>query len=107
MHYYKVYTVISAGLQTNWDCLKGQKHQKKQVAQTIGTQPSRGPKGAQSPYYDLCAVSCTGEDAYAAHMKEVRHQKFQTRLGKSITSKPTPQSVTYTIQGLDNTLRDS
>lgn len=56
----------------------------------IRTQPSRSPKGAQSPHYDLCAVSCTGEVAYAAHMKEVRHQKLQTRLGKSITSKPTP-----------------
>lgn len=49
MHYYKVYRDISAGLQTNWDCLEEQKHQKKQVAQMIGTQPSRSPKrGSES-----------------------------------------------------------
>lgn len=94
-------------MQTNWDYLKEQKHQKKQVAQMTGTQPSRGPRGAQSPHCDLCAVYCTGADAYVAHMKEATHQKLQTRLGKSITSKPTPQSVACTIQGLGNTLRDS
>ncbi|XP_075831472.1 zinc finger RNA-binding protein 2 isoform X6 [Microtus pennsylvanicus] len=91
--------------QTYRDHLEGQKHRKKQAAQRTGTQPSRGPRGAQSLHCGLCAVSCTGADAYAAHMRGARHQKvfkLHTRLGKPIPSEPTPQSVTYT-RGSDST----
>lgn len=61
--------------QTYRDHLEGQKHRKKQAAQRTGAQPSGGPRGAQSLHCGLCAVSCTGADAYAAHMRGARHQK--------------------------------
>lgn len=61
--------------QTYRDHLEGQKHRKKQAAQRTGTPPSGGLRGSQSLHCGLCAVSCTGVDAYAAHMRGARHQK--------------------------------
>lgn len=73
------------------------------AAQMTGTQPSGGPRGAESLHCGLCAVTCAREDAYAAHMWEARHQKvLHTRLGKPVTSEATPRSVTYT-HGSDST----
>ncbi|GAB1295389.1 Zinc finger RNA-binding protein 2 [Apodemus speciosus] len=98
MHYCEV-------CRTYRDHLEGQKHRKKQAAQRSGAQSCGGPKGPQSLHCGLCAVSCTGADAYAAHMRGARHQKvfkLHTRLGKPIPSEPTPRSVTN-ARALDST----
>uniref|UniRef100_M3XQX1 C2H2-type domain-containing protein n=1 Tax=Mustela putorius furo TaxID=9669 RepID=M3XQX1_MUSPF len=46
------------------------------------------------PRCGLCAVSCTGADAYAAHIRGARHQKvlkLHTKLGKPIPAiEPVP-----------------
>lgn len=95
MYYCEVGRVSCAGLQTYRDHLKRQKYRKKQVVQMTGTQPNRGPRGAQCLHWGLCAVSC----ARTAYMRVARHQKVSklyTRLGKSIIPEPMPGSVTYT-----------
>lgn len=68
------------------------------------TQYSGGPRGAQNIHCSLCTVSCSGVDAYASHMKGTMNQNLHTRIQKSITSEPMPQSVIYT-RGLDSTPR--
>lgn len=63
-------------LQTYREHLEGQKHKKKEAAQKTGTQASGGPGGVQARLHcGLCAVWCTGADAYAAHIRGARHQK--------------------------------
>lgn len=63
-------------LQTYVEHLEGQKHRKKQAAQKMGTRPDGSPSRAQTQLRcGLCAVSCTGADAYAAHIRGAKHQK--------------------------------
>lgn len=40
---------------------------------------SNGPRGVQTQLRcELCDVSCTGVDAYAAHIRGAKHQKVRT-----------------------------
>ncbi|PIO41069.1 hypothetical protein AB205_0117030, partial [Aquarana catesbeiana] len=91
--------------------LEGQKHKKKELSVTAQI-PARG---AQTQLQcQLCDISCTGPDAYAAHIKGVKHQKvvkLHTRLGKPIpdaepviahTSGPPSKSTTFTSTGTQN-----
>uniref|UniRef100_UPI00295587EE zinc finger RNA-binding protein 2-like n=1 Tax=Panthera onca TaxID=9690 RepID=UPI00295587EE len=75
-------------LQTYVEHLEGQKHRKKQAAQKMGTRPDGSPSRAQTQLRcGLCAVSCTGADAYAAHIRGAKHQKvfkLHGKLGKPI-----------------------
>ncbi|KAG7230752.1 hypothetical protein INR49_019566 [Caranx melampygus] len=72
--------------------LEGQKHKKKEAALKSGGQTgtSNGPRGVQTQLRcELCDVSCTGVDAYAAHIRGAKHQKvvkLHTKLGKPIPS---------------------
>ena len=62
--------------QTYREHLEGQKHKKKEAAQNMGIQPNGSPRGVQAQLRcDLCAVSCTGAEAYAAHIRGSKHQK--------------------------------
>ena len=62
--------------QTYREHLEGQKHKKKEAAQKMGVQPNGSPRGVQAQLRcDLCAVSCTGAEAYAAHIRGAKHQK--------------------------------
>ena len=57
---------------------EGQKHKKKEAALKTGGQAgaSNGPRGIQTQLRcELCDVSCTGVDAYAAHIRGAKHQK--------------------------------
>ena len=48
------------------------------------------PKVGNALRCELCDVTCTGSDAYAAHIRGAKHQKvikLHTRLGKVITIK--------------------
>ncbi|KAB0396903.1 hypothetical protein E2I00_009818, partial [Balaenoptera physalus] len=77
-------------LPTYREHLEGQKHKKKEAAQNMGIQPNGSPRGVQAQLRcDLCAVSCTGAEAYAAHIRGSKHQKvfkLHTKLGKPIPS---------------------
>lgn len=43
------------------------------------TGASIGPRGVQTQLRcELCDVSCTGVDAYAAHIRGAKHQKAST-----------------------------
>lgn len=64
--------------QTYREHLEGQKHKKKEAALKSGGQTgvSNGPRGVQTQLRcELCDVSCTGVDAYAAHIRGAKHQK--------------------------------
>lgn len=58
--------------------LDGQKHKKKEAAQKMRVQPNSSPHGVQARLHcSLCAVSCTGADSYAAHIRGAKHQKVR------------------------------
>ena len=64
--------------QTYKEHLEGQKHKKKEAALKSGGQTGapNGPRGVQTQLRcELCDVSCTGVDAYAAHIRGAKHQK--------------------------------
>lgn len=62
--------------QTYLEHLEGQKHRKKQAAQNMCTWPDSSGSGAPTLLRcGLCAVSCTGADAYAAHLRGAKHRK--------------------------------
>merc|ERR1712098_754901 len=68
--------------------LEGQKHKKKEASVKTGT---TGPttRGGNALRCELCDVTCTGSDAYAAHIRGAKHQKvvkLHTKLGKPIPS---------------------
>lgn len=66
--------------QTYREHLEGQKHKKKEAALKSGVQTgvSNGPRGVQTQLRcELCDVSCTGVDAYAAHIRGAKHQKVR------------------------------
>lgn len=73
-------------LQTYKEHLEGQKHKKKEAALKVSqsSSSSSGSSGgvlarnAQNQLRcELCDVSCTGADAYAAHIRGAKHQKVR------------------------------
>uniref|UniRef100_A0A8C8CZC4 Zinc finger RNA-binding protein n=1 Tax=Oncorhynchus tshawytscha TaxID=74940 RepID=A0A8C8CZC4_ONCTS len=91
--------------QTYKEHLEGQKHKKKEVALKVSQSSSSSSSGGGSARgtqnqlrCELCDVSCTGADAYAAHIRGAKHQKvvkLHTKLGKPIPSTE-PSVVTQT-----------
>ncbi len=109
---------VFSGPQTYQEHLEGQKHKKKLAAAaaasaspvTSVTSPSGamqhqggfqsgggqgggphrgGPRVGNALRCELCDVTCTGSDAYAAHIRGSKHQKvikLHTKLGKPIPS---------------------
>lgn len=65
--------------QTYKEHLEGQKHKKKEAALKASqntTNNSTSARGTQNQLRcELCDVSCTGADAYAAHIRGAKHQK--------------------------------
>ncbi|XP_061624284.1 zinc finger RNA-binding protein [Phyllopteryx taeniolatus] len=107
IHYCDVCKISCAGPQTYKEHLEGQKHKKKEAALKVSqnSTSSSGSGGgllARSSQNqlrcELCDVSCTGADAYAAHIRGAKHQKvlkLHTKLGKPIPSTE-PSMVTQT-----------
>ncbi|XP_038862312.1 zinc finger RNA-binding protein-like isoform X7 [Salvelinus namaycush] len=106
IHYCDVCKISCAGPQTYKEHLEGQKHKKKEVAlkasQSSSSSSSSGGSSARGTQNqlrcELCDVSCTGADAYAAHIRGAKHQKvvkLHTKLGKPIPSTE-PSVVTQT-----------
>lgn len=67
-------------MQTYKEHLEGQKHKKKEAAVKLAaagcaTACGRGSGGALR--CELCDVTCTGADAYAAHVRGIKHQKVE------------------------------
>ncbi|XP_069483183.1 zinc finger RNA-binding protein isoform X2 [Ambystoma mexicanum] len=94
IHYCAVCKISCAGPQTYKEHLEGQKHKKKEaalkVSQSTTSTCSAAARGTQNQLRcELCDVSCTGADAYAAHIRGAKHQKvvkLHTKLGKPIPS---------------------
>ncbi|KAF7244016.1 Zinc finger RNA-binding protein [Varanus komodoensis] len=93
IHYCDVCKISCAGPQTYKEHLEGQKHKKKEAALKASqntTSNSSSARGTQNQLRcELCDVSCTGADAYAAHIRGAKHQKvvkLHTKLGKPIPS---------------------
>ncbi|XP_028661470.1 zinc finger RNA-binding protein isoform X2 [Erpetoichthys calabaricus] len=95
IHYCDVCKISCAGPQTYKEHLEGQKHKKKEAAlkasqSTTSTTSGISARGTQNQLRcELCDVSCTGADAYAAHIRGAKHQKvvkLHTKLGKPIPS---------------------
>ncbi|XP_008300460.1 zinc finger RNA-binding protein isoform X3 [Stegastes partitus] len=106
IHYCDVCKISCAGPQTYKEHLEGQKHKKKEAALKVSQSSSCSGGGggvlarnAQNQLRcELCDVSCTGADAYAAHIRGAKHQKvvkLHTKLGKPIPSTE-PSMVTQT-----------
>nr|XP_019957938.1 PREDICTED: zinc finger RNA-binding protein isoform X2 [Paralichthys olivaceus] len=106
IHYCDVCKISCAGPQTYKEHLEGQKHKKKEAALKVSQSSSSSNSGggvlarnAQNQLRcELCDVSCTGADAYAAHIRGAKHQKvvkLHTKLGKPIPSTE-PSMVTQT-----------
>ncbi|XP_073321777.1 zinc finger RNA-binding protein [Pagrus major] len=107
IHYCDVCKISCAGPQTYKEHLEGQKHKKKEAALKVSQSNSSSGSGggvlarnAQNQLRcELCDVSCTGADAYAAHIRGAKHQKvvkLHTKLGKPIPSTE-PSMVTQTL----------
>lgn len=108
LHYCEVCKISCAGPQTYKEHLDGQKHKKKEAAAKTGAQQPAEPAAGTSKdtagtsaksgrpvshgtslRCELCDVTCTGADAYAAHIRGAKHQKvvkLHTKLGKPIPS---------------------
>lgn len=96
IHYCDVCKISCAGPQTYKEHLEGQKHKKKEAALKVSQSSSSSSGGGSSARgtqnqlrCELCDVSCTGADAYAAHIRGAKHQKvvkLHTKLGKPIPS---------------------
>ncbi|KAL2092394.1 hypothetical protein ACEWY4_012192 [Coilia grayii] len=107
IHYCDVCKISCAGPQTYKEHLEGQKHKKKEAALKVSQSSSSSgaggtgssARGTQNQLRcELCDVSCTGADAYAAHIRGAKHQKvvkLHTKLGKPIPSTE-PSVVTQT-----------
>ncbi|XP_064152772.1 zinc finger RNA-binding protein isoform X1 [Anguilla rostrata] len=108
IHYCDVCKISCAGPQTYKEHLEGQKHKKKEAALKVSQSGSgagagggggASARGTQNQLRcELCDVSCTGADAYAAHIRGAKHQKvvkLHTKLGKPIPSTE-PSVVTQT-----------
>ncbi|XP_057688428.1 zinc finger RNA-binding protein isoform X2 [Corythoichthys intestinalis] len=107
IHYCDVCKISCAGPQTYKEHLEGQKHKKKEATLKVSQNSSSGSgsgsgllaRSSQNQLRcELCDVSCTGADAYAAHIRGAKHQKvlkLHTKLGKPIPSTE-PSMVTQT-----------
>uniref|UniRef100_A0A8C6NVF1 Zinc finger RNA-binding protein n=1 Tax=Nothobranchius furzeri TaxID=105023 RepID=A0A8C6NVF1_NOTFU len=108
IHYCDVCKISCAGPQTYKEHLEGQKHKKKEAALKV-SQSSTSSSGSGSVLArntqnqlrcELCDVSCTGADAYAAHIRGAKHQKvvkLHTKLGKPIPSTEPSMSTQTSI----------
>lgn len=100
LFYCEVCKISCAGPQTYKEHLDGQKHKKReQAAKTAQTNPPQTSQQSRSNQNiircELCDVSCTGRDAYAAHIRGTKHQKtikLHQKLGK-----PIPAEVSLAI----------
>ncbi|XP_058491787.1 zinc finger RNA-binding protein isoform X2 [Solea solea] len=111
IHYCDVCKISCAGPQTYKEHLEGQKHKKKEAALKVSQSSNNSSSSSSSSgggalarsaqnqlRCELCDVSCTGADAYAAHIRGAKHQKvvkLHTKLGKPIPSTE-PSMVTQT-----------
>ena len=72
------------------DHLNGQKHKKKSALGTpMNTNAIPKIGGNNSLRCELCDVTCTGSDTYAAHIRGAKHQKMinhHTNLGNESIS---------------------
>ncbi|KAF4024478.1 hypothetical protein G4228_016238 [Cervus hanglu yarkandensis] len=88
IHYCDVCKISCAGPQTYKEHLEGQKHKKKEAALKASQNTSSSnssTRGTQNQLRcELCDVSCTGADAYAAHIRGAKHQKVRNDEGKVI-----------------------
>lgn len=71
--------------------MEGQKHKKREALQkqTETTKEQPTSRTVNCLHCELCDVTCTGNDAYAAHVRGSKHQKvvkLHTKLGKPIPS---------------------
>ncbi|XP_069089289.1 zinc finger RNA-binding protein [Pleurodeles waltl] len=90
IHYCAVCKISCAGPQTYKEHLEGQKHKKKEAAlkasQSTTTSNSVAARGTQNQLRcELCDVSCTGADAYAAHIRGAKHQKGNIAASENCT----------------------
>lgn len=107
VHYCDVCRISCAGPQTYREHLEGQKHKKREALQKASTDPQAATTQAtvrgSNLRCELCDVTCTGNDAYAAHVRGSKHQKvvkLHTKLGKPIPSaEPTPIGTTKEKEG--------
>lgn len=110
IHYCDVCKISCAGPQTYREHLEGQKHKKRETlqkaqAEAVQSATAQNVTQAAAPPVapiargsnlrcELCDVTCTGNDAYSAHVRGSKHQKvvkLHTKLGKPIpSSEPTP-----------------
>jgi len=90
--------------------LEGQKHKKKEAALKVSQSSSSNSGGggvlarnAQNQLRcELCDVSCTGADAYAAHIRGAKHQKVWLLEGRcsGFDNETVPRCVsTYSMSG--------
>ncbi|XP_054159584.1 zinc finger RNA-binding protein-like [Oppia nitens] len=100
LHYCDVCKISCAGPQTYKEHLDGQRHKKKEQQMKAAANASNSKRqassaatssssGSLSLRCELCDVTCTGNDAYAAHIRGTKHQKvikLHTKLGKPIPS---------------------
>ncbi|MEE6457956.1 hypothetical protein FKM82_000126 [Ascaphus truei] len=113
IHYCDVCKISCAGPQTYKEHLEGQKHKKKEAALKASqntTTSSTAVRGTQNQLRcELCDVSCTGADAYAAHIRGAKHQKvvkLHTKLGKPIPSTE-PNVVSQSVTSASSKLAPS
>ena len=64
-------------LQTYREHLEGQKHKKKESAMKASTPAPVGRMPQNQLRCEFCDVTCTGSDAYAAHIRGAKHQKVK------------------------------
>ena len=67
--------IITYESQTYREHLEGQKHKKKESAMKATTAIAVGRAPQNQLRCELCDVTCTGSDAYAAHIRGAKHQK--------------------------------
>uniref|UniRef100_A0A8D9F7G4 Zinc finger RNA-binding protein n=1 Tax=Cacopsylla melanoneura TaxID=428564 RepID=A0A8D9F7G4_9HEMI len=106
IHYCEVCRISCAGPLTYKEHLEGSRHKKKEQAQkaTSGEGAEKAVTGGRGALHsprgtvykcDLCSVTCTGTDAYSAHLRGVKHQKvvkLHQKLGKPIPE-PDPKAT--------------
>ena len=84
--------------------MDGSKHKKKEAASKLtGTAAATtNSRGANVIKCNLCAVSCTGNDAYAAHIRGSKHQRvlmLHNKLGKPIPEQEVIVATTKSENG--------
>lgn len=107
VHYCDVCRISCAGPQTYREHLEGQKHKKREALQKAQQDPQAQAQvqtvRGSNLRCELCDVTCTGNDAYSAHVRGSKHQKvvkLHTKLGKPIPSaEPTPIGTTKEKDG--------